>query len=113
MPFRQRDRRPGRVARTGNFIKAAGVAGVPAPQITSSGTGAVLLQFTSSNPDFGVAAVKGYVQNWSQEDHINPANVGKVLKGASVVDGRQKGSTFGLSPTYGTTLPISSFGSIK
>lgn len=99
MPFRQRDRRPGRLRRSGGFVKASG-ASVPSPSISVTGTTSVLIRFNSSDPAFTVLGISGPIHQQS-ESFIKTTDLSPNLKGAAKIDSRQKGSIFALTPSFG------------
>lgn len=109
MPFRQRDRRPGRDRRSGSYVRASGTT-IPSPGISVDGS-RVLLTFTSSNPSFSFLGVDGSVHQKS-ETFIKTTDVSPDLKGAAKIDSRQKGSVFSLVPTYGA-IPSAATAIIK
>ena len=110
MPFRQRDRRPGRLRRSGGFVKASG-ASVPSPSISVTGTTSVLIQFNSSDPSFTVLGISGPIHQQS-EPYIQTTDLSPNLKGAAKIDSRQKGSIFALTPSFGA-LPSNGAAVIK
>lgn len=102
MPFRQRDRRPGRDRRSGSYVKASG-ATVASPSISVDGS-RVLIKFTASDPSFSFLSVNGPVHQQS-ESYIKTTDISPALKGAANIDSRQKGSIFALTPSFVGAVP--------